>query len=227
MRTTSSMRSALSSPPQRCHSELVEGASVNPPFYDFSKVVVRSIARTLWRARVVGAENVPAQGPLIVACNHLSYLDPPLLGCLCPRRISYMAKKELFAVPVLGTVIRALGAYAVDRRGSAAAAIKRSLQVLGSDGAVGIFPEGTRNRRAAATPQTGVALLAALAQVPVVPACIRGTDRALHFGRIDVAFGAPLAPPIDRKATRDELAKFTTRLMKAIEVLAESLGGNT
>ncbi len=200
---------------------------MNSRFYDFSKIVVRSMARTLWRARVVGSENVPPSGPLILACNHLSYLDPPLLGCLCPRRIRYMAKKELFAVPILGVVIRALGAYAVDRRGSAAAAIKRSLKVLESDGAVGIFPEGTRNRRGVVAPQTGVALLASLSQAPVVPAYIRGTDRALRLGPVEVAFGAPLRPPPDRKATRDELAKFTTKLMMAIEVLAESVRGDT
>lgn len=200
---------------------------MNSGFYDFSKIVVRSIARTLWRARVVGSENVPPSGPLILACNHLSYLDPPLLGSFCPRRIRYMAKKELFAVPILGAVIRALGAYAVDRRGGAAAAIKRSLQVLESGGAVGIFPEGTRNRRGEVPAQTGVALLASLSQVPVVPACIRGTDRALRLAPVDVAFGAPLAPPPNRKATRDELAKFTDKLMKSIEVLAESFCGDT
>ena len=88
------------------------------------------MVRVVWRARVVGTENVPLDGPLIVACNHVSYLDPPAMGCLCPRRISYMAKKELFEVPFSATAIRALGAYPVDRRGSATAAIKRSLEVL-------------------------------------------------------------------------------------------------
>jgi 1-acyl-sn-glycerol-3-phosphate acyltransferase len=188
---------------------------------------VRLMARTLWRARVYGTANVPAAGPLIVACNHVSYLDPPLMGCLSPRRISYMAKKELFAVPLLGTVIRGLGAYSVDRHGSAAAAIKRSLKVLEAGGAVGIFPEGTRNRSGAALPQTGVALLASLARVPVVPACIHGSDRALRLGRIEVAFGVPLTLPEGRKATREDLAKFTGDIMKAIEVLAGSIGGNT
>jgi 1-acyl-sn-glycerol-3-phosphate acyltransferase len=199
---------------------------VNPAFYDFSKLFVRSMARTLWRARVFGAQNVPAAGPVIVACNHLSYLDPPLMGCLCPRRIRYMAKKELFAVPVLGPVIRALGAYAVDRSGSATAAIKRSLRVLEAGGAVGMFPEGTRNRTGTVVPQTGVALLASLSQAPVVPACVHGTDRALRLARIDVAFGQPLLPP-GGKATREDLAKFTADIMKAIEVLAESIGGNS
>lgn len=200
---------------------------MNDRFYDFSKFCVRLMARTLWRARVYGTENVPADGPVLIACNHVSYLDPPVMGCLCPRRISYMAKKELFAFPMLGTVIRALGAYAVDRRGSATAAIKRSLQVLEAGGAVGIFPEGTRNRSRAVAPQTGVALLASLGRAPVVPACIYGSDRALQLGQIDVAFGAPLALPADRKATRDDLAKFTSDIMKAIESLAGSIGGNS
>jgi 1-acyl-sn-glycerol-3-phosphate acyltransferase len=200
---------------------------MSPAFYDFAKVVVRALARTIWRARVFGAANVPADGALIVACNHISYYDPPVLGCLCPRRVRYIAKKELFAIPVLGTVIRALGAYAVDRQGSATGAIKRSLHVLESGGVVGIFPEGTRNLRGEAIPQTGVALLAVLAQVPVVPARIRGTDRALRLAQIDVAFGTPLPPPPGRKATRDDLAKFTGEIMRAIDELAESTGGNT
>ncbi len=200
---------------------------MNTRFYDFAKVAVRCIVRVVWRARVRGTENVPLSGPLIVACNHVSYLDPPAMGCLCPRRISYMAKKELFEIPVLGRAIRALGAYAVDRRGTATAAIKRSLEVLKGGGAVGIFPEGTRNRGGDVAPQTGVALLAALAGAPVVPASIRGTDRPLRLGRIDVAFGPPLELPAGRKATRDDLAKFTLAIMNAIEALAEKTDGNT
>lgn len=196
-------------------------------FYDFSKATVRVLARTVWRARVFGTDNVPRSGPLIVACNHLSYLDPPIMGCLCPRRISYMAKKELFAMPLLGPMIRALGAYPVDRQGSAMAAIRRSLSVLQAGGAVGIFPEGTRNRDGTVPPQTGVALLASLARAPVVPACVRGTDRALRLAHVDVAFGPPLAPAAEGKATREDLAKFTTAVMTAIERLTESIGGNT
>lgn len=196
-------------------------------FYDFSKIAVRTMSQVLWRARAFGTQNVPRSGPLIVACNHRSYLDPPVMGSFCPRRIRYMAKKELFEIPVLGGMIRALGAYPVDRGGSATAAIKRSLQVLEGGGAIGIFPEGTRNRDGAVAAQTGVALLASLASAPVVPAYIRGSDRALRLGRIDVAFGAPLRLPPDRKATREDLAKFTSQIMNAIESLAGSIGGNT
>lgn len=199
---------------------------MNTRFYDLAKAGVRLMVRVIWGARVVGTQNVPAEGPLIVACNHLSYLDPPAMGSLCPRRLSYMAKKELFEIPVLGPMIRALGAYAVDRHGSAAAAIKRSLQVLQEGGAVGIFPEGTRNRTGDVQPQIGVALLAALANAPVVPASIRGTDRALRLGRISVAFGAPLTPPAGGKARREDLAKFTVQIMNAIEALGKGTHGN-
>jgi 1-acyl-sn-glycerol-3-phosphate acyltransferase len=200
---------------------------VNIAFYDFAKFTVRTLERILWRSRVFGAENVPESGPVIIACNHISYFDPPTLGSHCPRRISYMAKRELFAVPGLGSIIRALGAYDVDRRGSPTAAIKRSLRVLEDGEAIGIFPEGTRNLTGEVPAQTGVALLAALARAPVVPACVQGTDRALRLGRIEVAFGAPLCLPAGQKATRGDLAKFTDDIMKAIESLAESIRGNS
>ena len=76
-------------------------------------------------------------------------------------------------------------------------------------------------------PQIGVALLASLAQAPVVPVAIRGTDRALRLGKITVAFGRPVAPSAGRKATRDDLAKFTVEIMNAISALARGTGGDT
>lgn len=193
---------------------------MNPGLYDFASGTIRLIMRVVWRAQVTGTENVPRTGPLIVACNHRSYLDPPGMGCFCPRRISYMAKKELFDIPILGPAISAVGAYPVDRQGSARAAIKRSLEVLQAGGAVGIFPEGTRNRDGSVQPQTGVALLASLAGAPVVPAHIAGSDRASKFSQIKVVFGPPIAPPAGGKATHEELAKFTAEIMSAISALA-------
>lgn len=193
---------------------------MNARLYDFASGTIRLIMRMVWRARATGTENVPRSGPLIVACNHRSYLDPPGMGCFCPRRISYMAKKELFDIPILGPAISAVGAYPVDRQGSARAAIKRSLEVLQRGGTVGIFPEGTRNRDGSVQPQTGVALLATLAGAPIVPAHIGGSDRAAQFAQIKVAFGPPIMPPAGGKATHEELAKFTAEIMSAISALA-------
>lgn len=196
-------------------------------FYDFAKATVHLIGTVLWRVKAYGTENVPLDGPLIVACNHVSNLDPPLMGSMCPRQIHYMAKKELFEIPVLGAAIRACGAYPVDRQGSAAAAIKRSVEVLREGGAIGIFPEGGRNVTGDKEVRQGVALLASLGKAPVVPACIVNSARANRFAQIKVAFGKPMALPADRKATRDDLAKFTDEVMGAIRALGESIGGNS
>lgn len=194
---------------------------MNTGLYDFAKVTFWGIFGSIWRMRVHGTQNVPREGPLIVACNHVSYLDPPVLGTACPRRISYMAKEQLFHIPLLGPAIRAVGAYPVDREGSATAAIKRSVEALRRGEAIGIFPEGTRNREGRAPVHSGVALLASIAKVPVVPARIRGTGDARRFARIEVFFGEPLVLPADRKAGKEELVAFTDDVMRTIR----SLGG--
>jgi 1-acyl-sn-glycerol-3-phosphate acyltransferase len=195
--------------------------------YAVAKSIVWTLGKVLWRERTYGADNVPMTGPLIVACNHVSNLDPPLLGANCPRQISYMAKKELFDIPVLGPLIGALGAYSVDRQGSARAAIKRSLEILERGGCVGIFPEGGRNVHGDKEPRTGAALLASLADAPVVPACIVGSGQAKRLAQIKVAFGPPMRLPEGRKATREDLAKFTDDVMGAIWALRESVDGDS
>ncbi len=195
-------------------------------FYDVAKSIVRVLTKVLWRVQASGQQNVPPSGPLIVAANHVSYMDPPVLGAYCPRKISYMAKVELFRMPILGPLIRSLGAYPVDRGGSAKTAIKRSVEVLGQGGAIGIFPEGTRNLDGSVRPQTGAALLASLTGAAVVPAALVGTGKWMQLHPIKVAYGSPLRLP-QRKATREELAKFTDDIMGAIHALAESIGGNS
>jgi 1-acyl-sn-glycerol-3-phosphate acyltransferase len=138
-----------------------------------------------------------------------------------------MAKRELFEIPVLAPLIRALGSYPVDRHGSPRAAIKESLGVLQAGGAIGIFPEGTRNLDGGADAQLGMALLAAWSSAKVVPTCILGGDRIRKLGRFEIAFGTPMVLASGRKATRDELAKFTGEVMSAIGSLAESFRGDS
>jgi 1-acyl-sn-glycerol-3-phosphate acyltransferase len=135
-----------------------------------------------------------------------------------------MAKQQLFKIPVLGAGIAAVGAYPVDREGSATAAIKRSVEVLRAGGAVGIFPEGTRNLQGTNEARGGVALLASLGKAPVVPACLIGTGQAKRFARFQVIFGKPLSLPADRKATREDMANFTDEVMRAIHELPKSIG---
>ncbi len=195
--------------------------------YWTARNIIHGVSRVVWRTKATGAENIPRTGPLIIACNHVSFLDPPVMGSFAPRQISYMAKKELFEIPVLGPAIRAVGAYPVDREGSAAAAIKRSVEVLRAGGCIGIFPEGGRNVSGEKEVRQGVALLASLGRAPVVPAAIVGSNKAKKLGKIKVAFGKPISLPEGRKATREDLAKFTDEVMNAIRVLEKSIGGNS
>jgi 1-acyl-sn-glycerol-3-phosphate acyltransferase len=197
---------------------------MNKALYDAAKYSFWAFFGTVWRMRVYGGENVPKSGPVIVASNHVSYFDPPVLGTASPRRLSYMAKEQLFGIPVLGPAIRAVGAYPVDREGSATAAIKRSVEVLRAGGAIGIFPEGTRNIAGTNEARGGVALLASLGKAPVVPARLVGTGEAKRLAQFRVFFGKPLSLPSDRKASREEMANFTDEVMRAIHALPKSIG---
>jgi len=196
---------------------------MNLPLYAFSRQVVRVLLTAGWRMRVLGAERVPRSGPLIVACNHVSYFDPPALGAALPRPIRYMAKTQLFEIPLLGPLIAALGAYPVDRSRGDVAAIKRSLDVLKTGAAVGIFPEGTRNPNGTIQAQAGVALLARLSGAPILPAYVDGTADPKRFRRITVVFGEPLQFARTQKARREDLAKHTGEIMTRVFALRERL----
>ncbi len=196
------------------------------PFYRVARAVCKVVCLVLWRFRAVGVENVPRSGPLIVACNHISYLDPVALGVGLPRMLTYLAKKQLFDIPVLGPVIRWCGAYPLDRDAGGVAAVRAALRVLKDGRCVGIFPEGTRNLHGSAAQKGGAAFLAALSGAPVVPAAVVGTQDARHFAQIRVAYGKPMTIVRNRKADDDDLEKWTAEIMRRIRDLEESIGGD-
>ena len=191
-------------------------------FYDFAKVAVGAIVRTVFRFRVVGAQNVPQDGPLIVAANHISNFDPPLLGVALPRPVSYMAKKELFAMPVLKQLIPRLNAYPVDRQAGGTAALRASLRLLKEGRAVGIFPEGGRNVSGTNEEKAGAAFLAAASGAPVVPAAIVGTRKLRPFGRVTVVFGEPVRVERNRQSDGGDLEKGAAEIMQRIRALEGS-----
>jgi 1-acyl-sn-glycerol-3-phosphate acyltransferase len=193
--------------------------------YDFVRFLAAGACYGLFRMEVRGREKVPLTGPLVVAANHVSYVDPVALGVACPRPIAYMAKSELFAIPGLGQLIRRVKAYPVERGKGDVAAIRASLRQLQEGHAIGIFPEGTRNLTGDARVQTGVALLASLAGAPVVPAFIDGSARARRLGKVKVAFGDPirLGDGQAGKASREDLAKWADMIMVRIRALGETL----
>jgi 1-acyl-sn-glycerol-3-phosphate acyltransferase len=191
-------------------------------FYDVAKAVVSAIVHTTFRFRVVGAEKVPKTGPLVIAANHISNFDPPILGVALPRPVSYMAKKELFAMPILKQLIPRLNAYPVDRKAGGTAALRASLRLLKEGRAVGIFPEGGRNVTGTNEEKAGAAFLAAASGAPVVPAAIVGTRKLRPFGRVTVVFGDPIHVERNRQSDGGDLEKGAAEIMQRIRTLEGS-----
>ena len=191
-------------------------------FYKFARGLVKIIVQGVFGLRVLGSENVPSDGPLIVVANHISNADPPILGSALNRPVSYMAKKELYFWP-LGPLIGACGAYAVDRQAGGTAALRASLRMLKEGRAIGIFPEGGRNVDGAKEAKAGAAFLAATSGAPVIPAYIGGT-RSLRPGRpVTVVFGRPFRVVRNRQAGDGDLEKWAEEIMMRIHALEESI----
>jgi 1-acyl-sn-glycerol-3-phosphate acyltransferase len=200
--------------------------------YPLCKAVLRPLTKLLYAARIYGLENVPMTGPVIVAANHRSYLDPPLLGAWFPRTIHYMAKKELFTIPVLGWILRNVHSFPVNRETADPSAIKHALRTLRAGDCVGIFPEGTRNIDGAAQARRGAVLIAATAKCPIVPVGLVNTESAFRRFRaapVEVNIGKPMMfQGTERKATKDELDQWTIDLASTIESLISGQhDGNT
>lgn len=184
-----------------------------------SYLLVFPVYRLLFRGCTAGNGNVPLEGALVVVANHGSHLDPPLLGHALGRPVAFMAKAELFRVPLLGPLIRALGAYPVLRGAGDREAIRIASDRLAQGWAVGVFLDGTRQSDGRVhDPQPGAALLAARAGVPLLPVAILGSHRALGRGqrlprpaRIHIRIGTLIEPPASRR--RQDL-DATTRLAR-------------
>lgn len=176
-------------------------------FMPFATWVVRQFARLFYGLRVSGVENVPREGGAVVACNHVSGWDPPIVGVSVYRRLDFMAKKELFERPLSRAVMLGLRAFPVDREAQDIGAIKEALRRLQAGHAVGIFVQGTRSEGGAAA-LDGASFLAQRAGVPLVPAAIWREGRAFR-----VAFGEPLEAA---GRTREEARELTSALMGRI-----------
>jgi 1-acyl-sn-glycerol-3-phosphate acyltransferase len=158
------------------------------------------IATTVFDLKIWGADQFPRQGGVLLLSNHQSMLDPVILGVSVPRPLSYMAKSELFKNPLFTKLIRSLGAFPIRQGGSAAGAIKETIERLQQGRALNIFPEGTRTEDGRISPlQNGVALVIRKAKVPVIPAAIFGSFEAYPTGSkfpwpkpIRVMFGKPI-----------------------------------
>ncbi len=154
-------------------------------YYGFKWSVVSPMLHAYFRGQIYGAENVPQSGPLVVVSNHASYFDPLIVSNCVRRPVAYMAKEELFDIPILARAIKLYGAYPVSRGSADRTAIRSALEYLNNGWAVGVFLQGTRTPNGQITdPKRGAALLAAKAKAPILPVSLWGTEGILEKGSL-------------------------------------------
>ena len=192
------------------------------PAYALVAAVSWPVLRLVFRYRPLGTEHLPREGGYVLAAGHVSNLDPwPLGMALFPHRfLRFMAKSELFWFP-LGRIIAAAGAFKVHRGRADREAIATAVELARSGNVIAMFPEGTRRRKGVrkkyeARWRSGAARIALTAQVPLVPAGLKGTNGLRRLERWQVRYG----PPIE---VSDDAAETTARLMAAIRELEASL----
>ncbi len=201
----------------------VTGVGVPGWCYRLAWAIVQPLMWLIFGWRVEGRQHVPPTGGALLVSNHLNNADPALLYMALPRPICFMAKKELFRQPVLAAVIRAWGAFPVDRGAADRQAIKQALDLVAAGYLVGMFPEGTRSRsHALRAGHPGLGLLIARSGAPVVPVAITGSERPARLWPrpvLTVRIGPPLqfAPPpggrLDHQAVVDAVMVEIARLL--------------
>ncbi|WP_448562927.1 lysophospholipid acyltransferase family protein [Trichothermofontia sp.] len=198
-------------------------------YHLFKWSVVSPVFHAYFQGRVYGVEQVPQTGPVVVVSNHASNFDPPLLSCCLRRPVAFMAKEELFRVPVLKQAIRLYGAYPVKRGAGDRAAMRAAIAALEAGWATGIFLQGTRTPDGRITdPKLGAALIAAKVKAPLLPVSLWGTNAIEVPGSrwprsvpVTVRIGS-LIPPPDSSA-RSVLEAITQQCAETINHL-HSLG---
>ena len=168
------------------------------PLYIFGSTIILLIYKIIMPYRVVGRENLPPSGRVIICCNHLSMKDPILLTAVSGKRqIHYMSKAELFKNKLLGFFLRALGAFPVNRGKGDTQAINTAAQLLEQEQVLGIFLEGTRSKTGELLqPKSGTAVLAHSGKAPILPVCITGQGRNFPrlFHRVVISCGELITP---------------------------------
>ena len=170
--------------------------------------VVSPLLHTYFRGKIYGAEKVPQSGGLILVSNHASYFDPPIISNSVGRPVAFMAKEELFKVPVFKQGIELYGAYPVKRSKSDRAALRSAIKAVEDGWIAAVFLQGTRTEDGRIdNPKLGAAWIAAKAQVPLLPVSLWGTEKIMRSGfpqpvPITIRIGDAIAPP---EATKKEV----------------------
>src|ERR1051325_11208268 len=205
------------------------------PLYRFAWCMFRAVFAGYFRWRVFHPERVPPRGPVILASNHASFIDPPLVGSGLKRDINYLARESLFRLPVVGAILRAVNSVPVDRDGGGAKGLKAILGRLLDGGGIILFPEGTRTRDGRLQPaRSGIGLTVIKSDAPVVPVRVFGTFEAFgrHLSiprprRVVVKYGEPMtfdqlraeAKTCDKPRLKQIYQQVADEIMAAIAAL--------
>jgi 1-acyl-sn-glycerol-3-phosphate acyltransferase len=186
-------------------------------FYEFARSVVYGVFKPWYRIEAIGREHFPKEGGVLLCSNHIHNFDPMVVGMMAPRPIHYMAKEEIFSVPVLGNIVRKCNAFPVKRGFNDREALRTGLKLLKDGHVFGLFPEGTRSKTGElGKGLSGAGFFALRSTAAVVPCAIIGPYRS--FRKLKVVYGQP----IDLEEMRKEKAsaeQVTELIMSKIEKL--------
>ena len=192
--------------------------------YAVGKGLVKTVLSPLYRFEVIGAENFPKEGGILLCSNHIHALDPPVVGMTAPRTVHFMAKEELFKAPILGPILPKVNAFPVKRGMSDREALRTALKILKSGEVVGLFPEGTRSTDGVLKKGlSGAGFFALRGNADVMPCAIIGPYKA--FRKVRVVYGEPILmqPFRERKASVDEV---TEAIMASIKKILDNYAEN-
>ena len=196
-------------------------------WWGVGKTVLAAATRALVPIRAYGGERVPRAGGLVLAMNHLAWVDIPVFGAMCPRRIVYLAKAEVHEVPALGRLARSMGAIAVRRGESDREAVRLARDAVRRNEVLGMFVEGTRQRGGEpGEAKPGAAMVAIQEGVPVLPAAIYGSHlwRPGNFAPVSIAWGEPIRfdhLPRSSRGYREATAEIQAEIRRLWEFLGE------
>jgi 1-acyl-sn-glycerol-3-phosphate acyltransferase len=187
--------------------------------YPLARAIVGGLLKPYYRIETIGIENFPSEGGVLLCTNHIDNLDPPVVGVTAPRPVHFMAKEELFSIPIIGKIVPHLNAFPVKRGMSDREALRKGLAVLKEGKVLGLFPEGTRSKNGElGKGLAGAGFFALRTDAKVVPCAIIGPYQG--FRRLKVVYGKPIA--IDELRNQKASAEETTEvIMMAIKELID------
>lgn len=216
--TPTSAAKAATKPPKNLYEPYVTPIAL----YNLIRSFAIAVLTLAGRIRLRGRHNVPRRGPYIIAANHLSWVDIPLVPAYLPGKVVYMAKEEAFESR-LGWLVRFLGAFPVKRGEGDRQALRAAAEQLNNNKVLVIFPEGTRSKtHTMAKAHAGLGMIALRAEVPVVPVAVWGSEKMFRSFRptVTISYGKPIVlKPKGNKITREDIDQATETVMREIAAM--------